>query len=92
MGEPDGGSFFCLLCRMVSGFPCLQEGVGVGLYRLGMARLFYFSFWFFFFLVAECDAEASLDTLAFGMRFFELLSRTFEVSPHVLQLGGYLLL
>ena len=33
-----------------------------------------------------------LDTLALGMGFFELLRRTFEVSPHIFQLRCHLLL
>ena len=46
----------------------------------------------FVLLSYESDAERVLDTLAFGMGFFELLRRTFEVRPHVLQLCRHFLL
>ena len=83
MGEPGGAPSFVYCAGWYPASPAFRKGVGVGLYRLGMARLFIFSFWFFFFLVAKSQPESVFDTLGLGMGFFELLRRAFEVSPHI---------
>ena len=54
---------------------------------------YYFgSFFFCFFSAHEREAEGVLDTLAFGVGFFEFLGGALEVGTEVLQLRCHLLL
>ena len=44
MGEPEGAPSFVYCAGWYPASPAFRKGLGVGLYRLGMARLFLYNF------------------------------------------------